>query len=113
MESLKHPVHAPAGREPLPENLLRDLTEILSGDRALYFMLGPDGAVLTVKAEDTFAFGERIPASWINMTPRKRAEAVAGWIQRAADYCRHPRIRYERTETDPINGASHQKGGEA
>lgn len=88
------------GLERLPENLLRDLTMILSEDKAVYLRLGPDGAVLTVKSPETFAFGETIDCTWIRMTPEARAQEVLGWIRRAAAYYRAPLIRYALQRED-------------
>jgi hypothetical protein len=82
------------GLEGLPEDLLRELATILSEDQAVYLRLGPDGAVLTVKSPETFAFGETIDAKWIKMTPEARAEEVLGWIQRAAEYYRSPKVKF-------------------
>ena len=84
----------------LLENLLRDLTTILSEDRAAYLRLGPDGAVLTVKSAETFAFGETVDAKWIRMTPEARAQEVPGWIRRAAAYYRAPLVRYALQRED-------------
>ena len=88
------------GLERVPENLLRELATILSEDKAVYLRLGPDGAVLTVKSAETFAFGETIDAKWIRMTPEARAEEVLGWIERAAAYYRSPEIRYALQRED-------------
>jgi hypothetical protein len=76
--------------EPLPESLLKDLAEILSGDKAVYFRLEPEGAVLSVKSPRTQAFGES-QDKWVRMTPEARARAVLGWIRRAAAYHRNPK----------------------
>jgi hypothetical protein len=78
----------------LPEDLLRDLTTILSEDKAVYLHLGPDGAVPTVKSPETFAPGETVDARWIRMTPEARAQEGLGWIRRAAAYYRAPLVRY-------------------
>ncbi len=91
---------ASGGLEGLPEDLLRDLTMILSEDKAVYLRLGPDGAVLTVKSPETFAFGETIDCTWIRMTPEARAQEVLGWIRRAAAYYRAPQIRYALERED-------------
>jgi hypothetical protein len=84
----------PAAPEAPPESLLRDLALILSEDRATYLRLGPEAAVLTVKSPDTFAFGETVDCNWVRMTPEARARAVLGWIRRAADYYRSPRVKF-------------------
>ena len=78
----------------MPKDLLRDLATIISEDKAMYLRLGPEGAVLTVKSPETFAFGETIDCTWIRMTPEARAEEILGWIQRAAEYYRSPRVKF-------------------
>ncbi len=78
--------------EASPDSLLADLAVILSGDKAAYLRLGPDGAVLSVKSPEIFAFGESVDGNWVRMTPEARAQAVLGCIRRAAAYCRKPRI---------------------
>jgi hypothetical protein len=83
-----------------PEDLQRDLATILSEDRATYLRLGPEGAVLAVKSPETFAFGETVDAQWIRMTPEARAQAVLGWIERAAAYYRAPLVRYALQRED-------------
>ena len=77
-----------------PAEILRDLAAVLVGDQAVYLKLGPEGAVLSVKGAETFAFGEAIELSWHGMTPEERAKAVLGWIRKAAKYCRNPRVRW-------------------
>jgi hypothetical protein len=77
-----------------PESLLKDLALILSEDRAAYLRLGPEGAVLSVKSPETFAFGETVDCNWVRMTPEARARVVFGWIQRAAEYYRSPRVKF-------------------
>jgi hypothetical protein len=67
---------------------------VLAGDQAVYFRLGPEGAILSVKAAETFAFGESIDVRWHRMGPKERAEAVLAWIRKAAKYCRKPRVRW-------------------
>ncbi len=74
--------------------ILRDLAALLTEDQAVYLKLGPEGAVLSVKAAESFAFGEAIDSQWYGMTPEERAQAVLGWIRKAAKYCRNPRIRW-------------------
>lgn len=92
---------APDGLERSPEESLpRDLAMILSEDKAVYLRLGPEGAVLTVKSPETFAFGETVDAKWIRMTPEARAREVLGWIGRAAAYYRAPQIRYALQRED-------------
>lgn len=71
-----------------------DLAALLDDDQAVYFRLGPEGAVLSVKGRGTFAFGESFGRRWHEMTPEKRAHAVLSWIRKAAQYCRVPRIRW-------------------
>lgn len=78
----------------VPEDILRDLATILSEDRATYLRLGPEGAVLSVKSPETFAFGETVDCNWVRMTAEARARAVLGWIQRAAEYYRSPRVKF-------------------
>jgi hypothetical protein len=73
---------------------LRDLAAVLAGDQAVYFRLGPEGAVMSVKAPDSFAYGDQVDVRWYRMTPKERAEAVLGWIRKAAKYCRKPRVRW-------------------
>ena len=70
------------------------MARILSEDRAVTLRRGPEGAVLSVKTPETFAFGETVDARWIRRRPRTRARAVLGWIRRAAVESRAPRIRY-------------------
>ncbi len=79
---------------PSPESLLSDLALILSEDKATYLRLGPEGAVLSVKSPETFAFGETVDCNWVRMTAEDRARAVLGWIQRAAEYYRSPRVKF-------------------
>jgi hypothetical protein len=84
---------APAPEAPARslETLVSDLALVLGNGRALYFSLESDGAVLTVKAPEVFAFGESFGARWARMGPRERAETVVDWIGRAATYYRNPR----------------------
>ena len=82
------------------ETLLRDLAMILSGDKAVYLRLGPEGAVLAVKSPETFAFGETVDCNWVRMTPEARSGAVLGWIRRAAAYYRAPQLRYALQRED-------------
>lgn len=77
-----------------PAEVLQDLAAVLTGDQAVYLKLGPEGAVLSVKGAETFAFGEAIELPWRGMTPEERAKAVLGWIRKAAKYCRNPRVRW-------------------
>ena len=84
---------APGDPERWRSQLLRDLAEILADRRGVYLTLGPKAAVMSVKWPEAFAFGESMFAAWDRMTPRKRAEAFLDWIQRAAEYCRDPKIR--------------------
>ena len=57
-----------ASVEPRPE-ILVDLTAVLAANRAVYLKLGPEGAVLSVKAPELFAFGESIGVKWQWMKP--------------------------------------------
>ena len=86
------------GRAPsrrAPEEILKDLAEVLAGDQAVYFRLGPEGAVMSVKASEmSFAWGEALDTRWRRMTPEERALAILAWIRKAAKYCRRPRIRW-------------------
>lgn len=77
-----------------PEEILKDLAQVLARDQAVYFRLGPEGAVMSVKAPNSFAFGDAEGVRWLKMTPEERALAVAGWIRKAAKYCRNPRVRW-------------------
>lgn len=79
--------------EPSPDELKADLAAILKDDLSVYFSLGPEGAVLSVRGPTVVAFGRSFDARWKKMTPQGRARAVATWIRRAADYCRNPRVR--------------------
>jgi len=92
-------VHTPrqaAASTEAPDEILRDLAVVLAQDQAVYLKLGPEGAVMSVKSgEKSFAFGEAIETRWRGMSPEKRAQAVHGWIRKAAKYCRNPRIRWE------------------
>ena len=90
-------MHSPrevAASDVASDEILRDLATLLAEGQAVYLRLGPEGAVLSVKAADTFAFGEAIEVRWHGMTPEERAQAVLGWIRKAATYCRNPRIRW-------------------
>src|SRR5690349_13457375 len=91
--------------ERLPEaeiRLLEDLALVLSRDNSLYLRLGPEGAVMAVKSsERTFAIGDVIETRWRSMTPEERGEATLGWIRKAADYCRNPRIRWGAYQAPP------------
>ena len=91
----KDPVTVGPGR--WPSHLLDDLAEILSDRRGVYLSLGPKAAVMSVKWPEAFAFGESMFVAWDRMTPRKRAVALLDWIQRAAEYCRDPKIRQSWT----------------
>lgn len=79
--------------EPCPE-ILADLTAVLAAGRAVYLTLGPEGAVLSLKAPELFAFGESIGMKWRWMKPEERARAVLGWIHKAAAYSRKPKVRW-------------------
>ena len=79
--------------EPRPE-ILEDLTAVLAAGRAVYLKLGPEGAVLSVKAPELFAFGESIGMKWRFMKPEERASAVLEWIRKAAAYSRKPKVRW-------------------
>ncbi len=83
-----------AGSAGTPSEVIRDLAVVLAGNQAVYLKLGPEGAVLSVKSAETFAFGEAIENRWDGMTPEERAEAVLLWIRKAAKYCRNPRVRW-------------------
>lgn len=85
---------ASAAPAPSLDPLIADLALILSEDRAVYMRLGPEGAVLSAKSPETFAFGETVDCNWVRMTPDARAQAVLGWIRRAAEYYRSPKIRF-------------------
>lgn len=86
---------APALRAPERslETLISDLAQVLASGRAVYFSLEPQGAVLSVKSPEVFAFGESVGSKWASMRPHARAEAVVDWIRRAAEYCRDPKVR--------------------
>jgi hypothetical protein len=73
---------------------MKDLAAILARDQAVYMKLGPEGAVMSVKSQGGFAFGDLIGPEWHRMSPDERALAVLGWIRKAAEYCRNPRIRW-------------------
>jgi hypothetical protein len=49
---------------------------------------------MSVKGRETFAFGESIGVRWYGMTPEERVQAVLEWIEKAAEYCRKPRVRW-------------------
>jgi hypothetical protein len=85
-----------AGRDSrkAPEEILKDLAQVLAGDQAVYFRLGPEGAVMSVKAPDSFAYGDAVDVRWREMTPEERALAILAWIRKAAKYCRKPRVRW-------------------
>jgi hypothetical protein len=82
-----------ATEKPRPE-ILADLATILAADHAVYFRFGPEGAVVSVKAPKIFVFGDAIGTQWIGMTPDDRARFVLEWIEKAAAYCRKPRVRW-------------------
>jgi hypothetical protein len=67
---------------------------VLAQDHAVYLRLGPEGAILSVKAPGRFAFGEAEGVRWHRMAPEERARMVLGWIRKAAAYCRNPRVRW-------------------
>jgi hypothetical protein len=73
---------------------VQDLALILSEDRAVCLKLGPEGALLSVKSPETFAFGETVDCNWVRMTANARARVVLGWIERAAEYYRSPRVKF-------------------
>ena len=73
--------------------MLADLALILSENKAVVLRLGPADALLTVKSPEIFAFGDTVGCKWIRMTPEERAEAVLGWIHKAAAYYRNTKIR--------------------
>ena len=100
------------GPERVPEEILRNLAAILSGDKAVYLRLGPEGAVLTVKSPETVAFGETIDCSWSRMTPEARAQEVLGWIRRAAAYYHAPLVRYalQREDVAKLMGTPRRAG---
>lgn len=101
MRSKRRKAPDPAGRSPgTSPDLFEDLAEILAGERSTYLLLGPKGAVLSVKWPEAFAFGESNVAGWIRMRPRRRAKALLDWIHRAAEYCRHPKIRQSWTDEE-------------
>src|SRR3989442_4466468 len=79
--------------KPCPE-ILADLAAILAEDHALYFRLGPEGAVVSVKAPKVFDFGDSIGTKRRWMSPEARARFVLEWIRKAAVYCRKPRVRW-------------------
>jgi hypothetical protein len=55
---------------------------------------------MAVKAsEKAFATGEAIDTRWRRMSPEERAEAVLGWIRKAAAYSRRPRVRWGPTRS--------------
>ena len=83
-----------AGSREVPSEVLSDLATLLGSDQAVYLRLGPEGAVMSIKGRETFAFGESIGARWYGMTPEKRVQALLEWIGRAAKYCRKPRVRW-------------------
>jgi hypothetical protein len=90
-------VHSPpaaaGSREALSE-VLRDLAALLGDDQAVYLRLGPEGAVMSVKGRDVFAFGDAIGVRWHGMTPEERVQALLDWTRKAAEYCRKPRVRW-------------------
>ncbi|MBV8878875.1 MAG: hypothetical protein JO332_02815 [Planctomycetaceae bacterium] len=80
---------------PASEGLtVEDLAALLEGDQALYLRLGPEGAVISVKKPEAFAFGEAEGVRWHRMSSRERAKTALGWIRKAAQYCRRPRVRW-------------------
>lgn len=85
---------AAAGSREVPSEVLSDLATLLGSDQAVYLRLGPEGAVMSIKGRETFAFGESIGVRWHGMTPEERVQAVLEWIGRAAEYCRKPRVRW-------------------
>jgi hypothetical protein len=91
LASRRRPRVGPRAESPLPQ----DLAAVLAGDQAVYLQLGPEGAILSVKPRDAFAYGEAIDARWHRMSPEERAQAVLGWIRKAAQYCRSPKLRWK------------------
>lgn len=83
-----------AGSREVPSEVLEDFATVLGTDQAVYLRLGPEGAVMSIKGRETFAFGESIGVRWHGMTPEERVRAVLEWIGRAAEYCRKPRVRW-------------------
>jgi len=49
---------------------------------------------MSVKAPDSFAYGDAVDVRWREMTPDERAQAILAWIRKAAKYCRKPRVRW-------------------
>lgn len=78
---------------PCPK-FLGDLEAVLAEGHAVYLRLGPEGAVLSVKAPEAFAFGQSIGTKWFRMTPEARARLVVRWLREAATYCRNPKVRW-------------------
>lgn len=90
-------MHSPREGAGSPEALsevLLDLAVLLGSDQAVYLRFGPEGAVMSIKGRETFAFGESIGARWYGMTPQERAQVVLEWTRKAAEYCRKPRVRW-------------------
>jgi len=84
-----------SARTPAEISFMEDLATVLTGDRAVYLKLGPEGAVMSLTLDERkFAFGEAIEVRWRGMTPEERTQAVLSWIRKAAKYCRKPRIRW-------------------
>lgn len=84
---------AASGSQELAE-VLADLAALLGSDQSVYLQLGPEGAVMSVKGRESFAFGESVGPRWYGMTPEERAQAVLDWIGKAAEYCRKPKVRW-------------------
>jgi hypothetical protein len=70
------------------------LSTILRNGFSVYLRLDPDGAVLSIRSSEAFAFGKALETRWGHLESGKRAETVLGWIREAARYSRRPRIRY-------------------
>ena len=75
--------------------VLQDLATLLAADQALYLRLGPEGALMSVKGRESFAFGDSIGPRWNAMTPEERVQALVAWIRKAAKYSRKPRLRWQ------------------
>jgi hypothetical protein len=88
------PLRADSATEKPRPDILADLAAILAGDHAVYFRLGPEGAVVSVKAPKVFDFGDSIGTKWVAMSAEERAQFVLEWIEKAAAYCRKPRVRW-------------------
>jgi len=81
--------------------LEEDLAVLVAGDQSVYFRVGPEGAVMSVKAPDSFAYGDAVDVRWHEMTPEERAQEIVTWIRKAAKYCRKPRVRWGPARPQP------------